>query len=84
MKKPDYTVRGMGAFPLDMLRHDSLVPASKQDHELIAESQLSDNADLVYTIGLNIAPERMKKHKQYAEWPFTERRWLSFGWRRVL
>jgi hypothetical protein len=83
MKRPDYTVRGMGAFPIDMLRHDSLEPATELDGMVIQESQDPANADLIFTVSLNIQKERRKNHKQYAEWPFTSRRWESFGWQRV-
>lgn len=61
-------VKGTGEFPLDMLRHDSCVPATEHDTSVIRESDP--------TVPRVVTLRRFSVNGFAA----TERRWKSFGW----
>lgn len=67
MKTGDFTVRGKGWFPYDMLRYDACWPASGDDAELLAGDELEPEREVTLRTDSPTAP--------------TEGRWLSFGWR---
>ena len=60
-------VEGSTAFPLDMLRYDSCVPASESDsYAMLHDGEVRRVALRRFTVDNRAA---------------TEGRWLSFGWR---
>jgi hypothetical protein len=66
IKTYNFTVKGHGQFPLDMLRYDACWPTRSED---IAQMDPLDHTQ-EYTVHLRSALNR---------WP-TEGRWQSFGW----
>lgn len=62
-----YKVRGLLAFPIDMLRYDSAWPASEHDSNTI-EHSVTHNTN---------GPAEVVV---YARQPLTIGRWKSFGW----
>jgi hypothetical protein len=68
----DYTVEGVGDFPLDMLRHDCAYPADQESVEAImaglrwAASRKRSREMLVVRLVSDRAP--------------TSERWHAFGW----
>ena len=68
----DFTVRGRGAFPLDMLRYDAAYPASSPD-ALVIEKTFRERLEgftSVWTVHLQTRSEIGP----------TPGRWQSFGW----
>lgn len=72
-----YTVRGAGAFPLDMLRHDSSYPATETDSSIAQGDE-----DHLGRVTVRPAPRAVElAHTGTARaWLPTFDRWESFGW----
>lgn len=69
-----FVVRGMGAFPKDMLRYDRfLVPATPADRYTIEKSNRDGNEDLRFEV-------RLKYRTGYSVILPTFDRWKSFGY----
>lgn len=80
MIQVQYTVRGEGTFPLDMLRYETSYPFSEEDSHKIEAT--FDN-----TGPLNSDPIRLCRwveDQQAADyWNASRGRWESFGWEVV-
>jgi hypothetical protein len=68
----EFTVEGVGDFPLDMLRHDSAYPADK-------ESVAAIMAGLAWAAARKQSRERLVVRLVSHRAPAAER-WLTFGW----
>ena len=74
-----YEVRGIGEFPIDMLRYDGSYPATERDAGRIEET---------FEEGATMSDEPIKLKAHY-EGPFgaiakpTASRWRSFAWQVV-
>ncbi len=68
----EYTVEGIGTFPVDMLRYDCSFPSRESD---------SHQIETTFT-GPSIAPgpTRLMRMKPRDGWEPTKGRWESFGW----
>ncbi len=66
-----FTVKGWGAFPLDMLRYDSCWPATAADSERIRSS---------FRGHLTSSPPQEIRLVSASASPITVDRWASFGW----
>lgn len=67
-----FTVRGIGKFPIDMLRYDSCYPATGEDTQWIESERAAGNG----------SRELMLEHRSHGSrtWTPTFGRWQSFGW----
>jgi hypothetical protein len=79
-----FTVRGTGAFPMDMLRYDCAYPARTQDAMEIALS-LARGSDAIRAIdrhpgGTPYEVTLIRTHRSAKGGKPTEGRWESFGW----
>jgi len=63
----EFTVRGKGHFPIDMLRYDACHPATQEDVAWMA-SEHEERELMLRRIGTN------------KQWKPTAERWSSFGW----
>ena len=64
-----FTVRGYGAFPIDMLRYDSCFPWSPRDAEAISNKE--------YLRSVELATRHQLKGDERI---VTKERWASFQW----
>ena len=64
-----YTLKGRGAFPVDMLRYDACYPATETDSSRIIASHTPHHHNEVEI--------------RVSGWRCTEARWASFGWKVV-
>jgi len=62
----EYTVKGSGFFPYDMLRYDASWPARSEDAGALDPSEHGTTREVTLRSSLNRCP--------------TEGRWSSFGW----
>ncbi len=81
MIQVQYTVRGVGDFPIDMMRYDNSHPFSEEDSHKIERS---------FTEGEGETPSdpirlcRWVEDQQAANyWSAHRQRWQSFGWEVV-
>lgn len=77
-----FTVRGSGEFPADMLRYDTCIPASEADSAKIAwryGDAVPDGCGTIYKRDVVLT---MQVPHKYAGGP-TVRRWESFCWKVV-
>lgn len=68
----EYKVRGVGGFPIDMLRYDHAIPATEQDSVQISAS-----------LGTHFMGEPARTARivsLISDFPPTPARWASFGW----
>jgi hypothetical protein len=73
----EYTVRGTGEFPIDMLRYDRSAPQNEADSARIHLS-FHERLDGDRVIALT---HPCLDHKRNCQWQPTFRRWESFLWR---
>lgn len=80
MHERQFTVRGRGEFPLDMLRYDRCWPRTGQDVELITPLYASDTTgEHMRTRDVDLCKHTATKRGPVA----AVDRWLSFGWKVV-
>jgi hypothetical protein len=63
-------VKGIGDFPFDMLRYDACFPAESEDAGAMYH-YANREMRTVYVKAFS---------ESKAHWPFTPKRWESFGW----
>jgi len=86
----EFTVRGRGAFPLEMLRHDCCFPKSTEDADKIDDSIRNyvfvENGMLNHVLLEDISVDliRYTKLKRRGDQMVTIDRWTSLGWRVLL
>ena len=64
-------VEGSGDFPVDMLRYDSCWPDTSDDVAFMGTMHYSSRGKRALVVAC---------YSPYVSWPFTDKRWLSFGW----
>jgi hypothetical protein len=77
-----FTVTGVGAFPMDMLRYDRCFPDRSQDAMNISLS-LARATDAHQKLNMSTEPYTvtlLKYHRTKKDAQITTDRWTSFGW----
>jgi len=83
MFRTQFTVAGVGVFPLDMLRYDTCFPMRSDDVNIIENSMNPEIRQRQRTEGSQFEVILVAYHDKKGDKVITEGRWSSFGWNVV-